>query len=217
MIALEVSSAAGRGAYGGIPRAIRNQVQSLLRIDPETRYLLCYRFSRWRKGHLFRPDAVNARVRMIQDPFNSILMGRSRVFHSFGIHCPTTPRIPKLVTVNDLNAVRNVQWVTPHWHEHRSARIREAVSRADHIVALSQFAAEEIREEFDLPEDRVHPVLLGVDTERFRPPSAEVVAQTRAKHGDYVPGRETIVEVAFQVLRMGLTFPVLRPNRAGRP
>jgi alpha-1,3-rhamnosyl/mannosyltransferase len=186
MIALEVSSASWRHAYGGIPRAIRNLVWGLVRIDPETRYDLCYRFSRWRKGKLFRPEVTNVRVRMIQDPFNSVLMRGNRVFHSMGIYMPTTPRIPKLLTVHDLNAVRNVQWVSPHWHERRSARIREAVSRADHVVAISSFSAQEIREEFNLPEDRVHPVLLGVDSEQFSPPSQEMIAQTRRKHGDYV-------------------------------
>jgi glycosyltransferase involved in cell wall biosynthesis len=186
MIAIEVSSAAGRHAYGGIPHAIRNLVWGLLRIDPGTRYDLCYRFSRWRKGNLFRPQAPNVQIRMIQDPFNALLMRGDRIFHSMGVFVPTTPRVPKLLTVHDLNAVRNVQWVTAHWHERRSARIRDAVSRADHVVAISSFAAQELREEFDLPEDRVHPVRLGIDMERFSPPSPEVIAQTREKYGDYV-------------------------------
>ncbi|MFQ5515018.1 MAG: glycosyltransferase family 4 protein [Myxococcota bacterium] len=186
MIALEVSSAAGRHAYGGIPRAIRCLVGALLEIDPETRYDLCYRFSRWRRGNLYRPNATNVRVRMIQDPFNTLLMSGNRLFHSMGIYVPKTPQIPKLVTVNDLNAVRNVQWVTPHWHERRSARIREAVRRADHIVAISRFAAQEIREEFGLPEDRVHPVLLGVDQRLFTPPGPEAIERVRARYGDYV-------------------------------
>ena len=186
-IALEVSSAAGKRAYGGIPRAIRNQVGQLLRLDPETRYLLCYRFSRWRKGNLFRPDAPNARLRVIQDPLNPLLLRGAKLSHSFGIFSPKGPRgVTKLVTVNDLNAVRNVQWVTARWHERRTARIREAISRADHVVALNEFCAEEIREEFDLPHDRVHPILLGIDSERFSPPSAERAQAMRDRYGDYV-------------------------------
>jgi glycosyltransferase involved in cell wall biosynthesis len=185
VIALEVSSAAGRSAYGGVPGAIRNVVGELLRIDPSTRYDLCYRFSRWRRGHLFRPEAPNARVRVIQDPFNGWLLRGDRLLHSMGVFLPRTPRIPKLVTVHDLNAVRNLEWVSERWHERRSARIREAIARADHVVTYSAFTAGEVCQEYGLPEQRVHPVHLGVDSDRFRPPSPEVVAATRARHGDY--------------------------------
>jgi len=186
MIAIEVSSAAGKHAYGGIPRSIRNLVGGLLRIDPSTRYDLCYRFSRWRKGNLFRSDAPNARIRVIQDPFNAILMPRNRLFHSMGIFVPDTPHIPKLLTVHDLNAVRNVQWVTAHWHEKRSAKILDAVSRADIVVAVSRFAAEEIREEFKLPKERVRPILHGGDSNHFSPPSRAAIQKTRERYGDYV-------------------------------
>ena len=74
VIALEVSSAAGPPPYGGIDGSIRNRVPALLALDPATRYTLCYRFSRWRRGDLFRPDAPNARVRLIVDPLNDLLL-----------------------------------------------------------------------------------------------------------------------------------------------
>ena len=146
VIAIEVSSAAGRPPYGGIGGAIRNVVAALLRLDPDTRYDLCYRFSRWRRGSLFRPTAPNVRIRVIQDPFNALLLPRARLLHSMGIYVPRTPRIPKLVTVHDLNAVRNVQWVSPEWHAKRSRRIQRAIERTDHVVTYSAFIAGEIRE-----------------------------------------------------------------------
>ncbi len=187
VIAIEVSSAAGKPPYGGIGGAIRNFISELLVLDPHTRYELCYRLSRWRKGDLFRPDAPNARIRVLQDPFNALSIPRARILHSMGIFTPTTPRrIPKLVTIHDLNAVRNTQWVTERWHEKRSARIRQAIERADHVVTYSAFTAGEIQEEYGLPADRVHPVLLGVDTQEFRPSKAETISRLRAEHGDYV-------------------------------
>lgn len=186
MIALEVSSAAGRSAYGGVPGAIRNLVLALLRRDPSTRYDLCYRLSRWRRGHLFRPDAPNARVRVVQDPWNAWLLAGDRLFHSMGIYLPRTPRIPKLLTVHDLNAVRNVEWVSERWHERRTRRIRDALARADHVVTYSAFTAGEIEEEFGIEKERLHPVPLGVDPDAFRPPPADVVARTRSRYGDYV-------------------------------
>jgi alpha-1,3-rhamnosyl/mannosyltransferase len=186
VIALETSSAAGRDPVGGIPGAVRNLVLALLRIDPGTRYRLVYRTSRWRKGHLFRPAAPNVSVGLIQDPFNALLLRGARLLHCMGIHCPRTPRIPKLVTVHDLNAVRNPQWVSARWHERRSARIREAIARADHVVTYSRFTAEEVREEYGLPKERVHPVPLGVDSSAFAPPAQAEVARMRERHGEYV-------------------------------
>ena len=185
MIALEVSSAAG-DAPGGVPGAIRNLVAALTREDPQTRYLLCSRFSRWRKGKIFRSDAPNTETRVLQDPFNAFLLRGARLLHSMGIFLPTTPRIPKLLTVHDLNAVRNVQWVSERWHERRSGRIGRALARADHVVTYSAYTATEIREHYGLPAERVHPILLGVDTQKFQPPAAAEIERTRARFGDFV-------------------------------
>jgi glycosyltransferase involved in cell wall biosynthesis len=186
VIALEVSSAGPPGSHGGVPGAIRNLVAALVRADPRTRYALCVRFSRWRKGQRFPPLADNTCTRVVQDPFNGWLLDGARLLHSMGIFTPRTPRIPKLVTVHDLNAVRNAQWVTARWHLRRSQRIRRAVARADHVVTYSRFTAEEVQEDFGLPADRVHPVLLGVDCERFRPLAAAELQAVRKEHGDYV-------------------------------
>jgi alpha-1,3-rhamnosyl/mannosyltransferase len=218
MIALEVSSAAG-GGYGGVPGAIRNLVRELLRQEPGTRFDLCYRLSRWRRSELFRPDAPNVRIRVLQDPLNALVLRGDRLLHSMGVWLPRTPRIPKLVTVHDLNAVRNVEWVTERWHERRSGRIREAIARADHVVTYSAFTAAEVREEYRLPADRVHPVPLGVDSTAFRPPSADDVARVRARHGDYALAiglwtpRKNFARLVEAVARV----PKLRLVLVGRP
>jgi len=187
MFALEVSSAGGESGYGGVPGAIRNLVGALLAADPGTLYHLCARLSRWRKGQVLRLPAPNARVRVIQDPLNDWILRGDRLFHSMGIFLPSTPRrMPKLLTVHDLNAVRNTEWVSEHWHQRRSNRIRRAVERADHVVTYSRFTAGEVCEEYRLPDDRVHPIHLGVDTSVFRAPDAAEIARVRSQHGDYV-------------------------------
>jgi glycosyltransferase involved in cell wall biosynthesis len=219
VIALEVSSAAGKDAHGGVPGSIRNLVRALLRLDPATRYHLCYRLSRWRRGDLFRPEAANASVRVLQDPWNGLVLRGDRLLHSMGIWLPRTPRIPKLVTVHDLNAVRNVAWVSERWHERRSGRIRQAIERADHVVTYSAFTAAEVREEYGLPADRVHPVALGVDTEAFRPASPAAIAAARARFGDFVLGiglvnaRKNFARLAEAVARI----PELSLVLVGRP
>jgi alpha-1,3-rhamnosyl/mannosyltransferase len=186
VIALEVSTAAGKPPFGGVGGTIRALVAELLAQDRATGYALCYRFGRWRRGHLFRPEAPNARVRVLIDPLNALVLPGVKLLHSMGVYLPRTPRVTKLVTIHDLNAVRNVEWVSESWHEKRSAKIEEAIARADHVMTYSAFTADEIREQYGVAHDHVHPVLLGVDTTRFAPPSADVVRSARAKHGDYV-------------------------------
>jgi alpha-1,3-rhamnosyl/mannosyltransferase len=186
LIALEVSSAAGRPPFGGIGGSVRNLVGALLRIDPGTAYHLCYRFSRWRKGLLFRPQAANARVRVIQDPWNGCLLRGDRLLHSMGLFMPATPRIARVLTVYDLNPVRNPQWTRAAWTEKRAPRYREAIERSDCVVTTSEFIAAELREEYALPHGRVRVIPLGVDAQVFRPPDAETLARTRARWGDYV-------------------------------
>ena len=181
-----MSPAAGRPPFGGIGGSVRALGEALLRGDPETEYALCYRFGRWRRGALWRPAAANARLRVIQDPLNDWLLPGARLFHSMGIFLPRTPRVPTLVTIHDLNAVRNTAWVRPDWHARRGAKIRALVARADHVLTYSAYIADELRAEFALDAGRVHPLLLGVDTARFRPPAADEIAATRARLGDYV-------------------------------
>lgn len=187
MFALEVSSGAGRPPFGGVGGTVRQLVEMLLRLDPHTDYALCYRYSRWRKGNRFAPELPNAQLRLIVDPWNGWILRDAHLFHSMGVWLPWTPRrIPKLVTIHDLNPIRNPEWVTERWRRKRSAKMRKAVSRADHVVTYSEFTAREVREEWGLPAERVHPVALGVDSRRFRPLPAEEVVGISERYGDYV-------------------------------
>ena len=199
--ALEVSSAAGAGPAGGVGGAIRGTVGALLADDPETEYLLCTRLSRWRKGEPWRPGAGNARLRLVADPWNGLLLGSVSLFHAHGVFVPKTPRVPKLVTIHDLNAVRNTEWVSERWHERRGGKIADAVARADHVVTYSAFTAGEVSEEYGVPRERVHPVHLGVDCARFHPAAPDTVAKLRATHGDYV--------IAIGLLSRRKNFPAL--------
>ncbi|MFI5314121.1 MAG: glycosyltransferase family 4 protein [Myxococcota bacterium] len=201
LLALEVSSAAGRPPLGGVGGTIRGMVGALLADDPGTDYALCTRLSRWRRPDHWRPAAPNARVRFIADPLNGLILRGAKLFHAMSIFVPSTPRVPKLVTIHDLNAVRNTEWVSEHWHERRGGKIADAVARADHVVTYSAFTAGEVCEEYGIPSERVHPVHLGVDCERFRPASSDAIAKLRGEHGDYV--------ISIGLLSRRKNFPAL--------
>jgi alpha-1,3-rhamnosyl/mannosyltransferase len=200
-LALEVSSAAGRGPLGGVGGTIRGVVGALLADDPQTDYLLCTRLSRARKGERWRPAAPNARLRVIADPWNGVLLAGAKLFHAMNVFVPRTPRVPKLVTIPDLNQVPNKEWETESWHERRGGKISDAVARADDVVTYSEFTAGEVCEEYGLPRARVHPVHLGVDCARFRPAPAEAIAKLRETYGDYV--------ISIGLLSRRKNFPAL--------
>jgi alpha-1,3-rhamnosyl/mannosyltransferase len=201
LFALETSSAGGKPPLGGVGGTIRAVVSALLADDPATTYALCTRLSRWRQPNRFRPDAPNARVRFIADPWNGVILRGAKLFHAMSPFVPSTPRVPKLVTIHDLNAVRNTEWVSARWHERRGGKIADAVARADHVVTYSAFTAGEVSEEYGVPAERVHPVHLGVDCARFRPASAEAIAKARSHYGDYV--------ISIGLLTRRKNFPAL--------
>ena len=186
MIALDVSSAVGPPPHGGIGGATRRLAEALARVDPGTRYLLAVRLSRWRRGGLLRLGAPNARPRLLVDPWNGLLLHGARLLHALSTSLPRTPRIPKLVTLWDVNPLRNPHWVTPHWQARRGARLREVAARADLVVATSRHAAGEIEALLGIPSSRIRVVPLGVDTRRFHPPPPDACRALRARLGDFV-------------------------------
>jgi glycosyltransferase involved in cell wall biosynthesis len=138
---------------------------------------------------------------VIADPLNGVLLAGAKLFHAMSVFVPKTPRVPKLVTIHDLNAVRNTEWVSERWHERRGGKIADAVARADHVVTYSAFTAGEVSEEYGIPRERVHPVHLGVDCARFHPAAPDAIAKLRATHCDYV--------IAIGLLSRRKNFPAL--------
>ena len=219
MIALEVSSAAGRPPWGGIGGSIRRLVVALVRLDPETRYALAYRPSRLRRRGLFRPAAPNTQIRVVQDPANAILLRGARLLHGMSSWLPRTPDVPKLVTIYDVNPLRNPAWVSERWHALRGGRLRQAVERADCVVATSRHSASEIEDLLGVPAARIRVASLGVDAASFRPLAPEAQARLRARHGDFVLG-VGLVSVRKNLARLVeavAAIPELRLVVVGRP
>jgi len=219
VIALEVSSAAGPPPWGGIGGSIRQLVAALVRLDPDTRYALAYRPSRLRQGDLFRPAARNTRIRVVQDPCNAVLLRGTRVLHGMSSWLPRTPAVPKLVTIYDVNPLRNPAWVTERWRALRGGRMRQAVERADCVVATSRHAAGEIEALLGVPAARIRVAPLGVDAACFRPLEPEARATLRARYGDFVlavglvSARKNVERLVEAVAKV----PELRLLVVGRP
>jgi alpha-1,3-rhamnosyl/mannosyltransferase len=98
--------------------------------------------------------------------------------------------------------------------------MRLAISRADHVVTYSAFTAGEVRREYGLPDERVHAVLPGVDTDAFRPPDLDVIHRTRERFGDYAvavgrcEARQNLARLVRAVAPLG-SLRLVHVGRAG--
>ena len=84
------------------------------------------------------------------------------VFHGPNYFVPKT-HLPSVVTFHDLSIYRYPQWHPKARIERMLATMPEAVERAQIILAVSASARRDILEQFQIPPERVHVALSGVD------------------------------------------------------
>jgi len=108
------------------------------------------------------------------------------LFHAtFGrpLYCPA----PVVITVHDLFTLRHPERYTALLRTYTRVAIERAARRAAAIVTPSEASRRDVIELLGVPGERVTTVPLGVDLDRFRPPTPGEIAAVRARHG--LPGR----------------------------
>jgi alpha-1,3-rhamnosyl/mannosyltransferase len=84
------------------------------------------------------------------------------------LHCPTyyaplRPRVPTVVTVHDLAALRRPEWF-PRWTRTYAPRVvPQMIRAATRVIAVSEFTAREVESVLRVPRERVRVVPNGVD------------------------------------------------------
>jgi alpha-1,3-rhamnosyl/mannosyltransferase len=94
---------------------------------------------------------------------------------------------PVVATLHDALPIKYPEWCSPRLRKLKNWLQRKAAQKADHVIALSHFAVEELVQCFGVDERRVSVVPCGVDDEWLREPEPEQVAATLAAHR-LVPG-----------------------------
>jgi glycosyltransferase involved in cell wall biosynthesis len=80
---------------------------------------------------------------------------------------------PALTTFHDLFAVSG-DYSTPQFRQRFTLLARDAAARSDHIIAVSQFTATQVREYLNYPESQITVIYHGVDPiPDFLPPDQE--------------------------------------------
>ena len=135
------------------------------------------------------------------------------VLHCTTMRGPLRAKPPVVVTVHDLAVLRHPE-AFPAWHRHTgSLTLRHGVSRADAVVAVSEFTRDEIVELLRIPEERIRVVPNGV--EPVFTPAGD------AASGDYVLAvgtlepRKNLARVVEAAQRAGVELRVVGARGLG--
>lgn len=176
-----------RGGKRGGDVYVQELVRALGRVDRENRYLL---FGYVFRGHagfaaeLAPLEGPNVRLAVRRWPQGLVgraegwglpvseLFLRSRgvdLYHSPGPALPPLRRLRAVVSVHDLMPWSRPDLVPPESREHWRAVTRDAVERADAVLASSSATRDDILRCLGTPAERVRVAILGVNREAFRP------------------------------------------------
>jgi alpha-1,3-rhamnosyl/mannosyltransferase len=89
---------------------------------------------------------------------------------------------PVVATLHDALPIKYPEWCNPRLRSVKNWLQRKATAKADHVIALSYFAIDELVECFGVDPNRVSVVYCGVDDEWLEPADEAAVAATLAQY-----------------------------------
>lgn len=146
-------------------------------------------------------------------PRYDLLSGRADIFHFPNFIIPPVSKKAKTaVTIFDMSFMRHPECAEARNLAYMTARIGETVKRADAIITISKFSADETEAFFPEAKGKTHPLYLGLD-QTLLPPPPETVAETRKRLG---LDRPYILSVGTIEPRKNFAFLVDVFERLGR-
>jgi glycosyltransferase involved in cell wall biosynthesis len=110
------------------------------------------------------------------------LTGKADLFHFPNFIIPPLRRGKAVVTIHDLAFMRYPQFAENRNVQFLNRNIRHTAARADAVITVSKFSAQEVGTYLDVPPERVFPIYHGID-KRFCRPDAETLKQSLAALG----------------------------------
>lgn len=170
-----------------------NLVANLLAIDAENEYRLLSMLGR---GKGFRGDEriPAAFVRRLPGRLTGVLLERLSlpiecllgpldVFHGPCHSVPRSLRSRLIITLHDLMVMRRRDFVEPGRIAFLTKQVRASVTRADAIIASSEFTKAEIVEVLDVPPERIRVIHIGIAPVYCQINDSGKVEQIKAKYG----------------------------------
>ena len=159
----------------GIAVYSRRLIESLVGLQAPHRFLICYRLSRLgRRAAFLRPQARIAAhrnsapgptfsVRVMQEHLTFWLPWQAEVFHSLAQRPPAFHFRKEIVTVLDAFPITGRDYSTPDFQKKFSELLREAIRRAERIITLSEYTAEQLTRHCGVARERIRVIPAGVD------------------------------------------------------
>lgn len=129
----------------------------------------------------------------------------------FTDHFVVPCRRPSVATLHDAVPLKYPQWVSPRLRGLKNYAMVRMARHADHVIAISQFAVDELVTYFGIAADRIHVVPNGIDAWWLQPPAGQ---DAPAPHGPVSAGdRVRIDAAALPVKDYFLFVGTLQPRK----
>lgn len=213
-VCIDIQSAVTQRA--GVGRCTRELIRHFPPLSGQDTLSLFY-FDFMRHGKPFEVPGATQRVsrllpgRIVQSmwrhldwpPFESFA-GPADIYHFPNFIRPPLNKGKSVVTIYDMSFLRYPEYAEDNNQRYLSARIKRTVERADAIITISHFSADEIRTFLRVDTSRLFPIHLGI-SQSFREPSAGAVKTVLAR---YNLDRPYILTVGTLEPRKNLQFMV---------
>jgi len=90
---------------------------------------------------------------------------------------------PQVATLHDALPISHPEWCSPRLRRVKNYLQRISANKADHVIAVSHFAVDELVSCFGVDPQRISVVLNGIDEAWLMAPDPAAVRQTLAAHG----------------------------------
>ena len=136
-------------------------IDALVRGAPDEQFLLCYRARRFLRSLRYPLPEENCSRRLLEDFACSLFSRQVSVFHGLNQRLPQCRFRRTLTTFHDL-FVLSGDYSTAEFRSRFSTLARDAATRSDHIIAVSQFTADQVSRHLGYPRDRISVIYHGV-------------------------------------------------------
>lgn len=153
----------------------RELLAGLASANPGTKFLHCYRSHRWWRGWR-APRPPNAAWRPL---FEERQLWSSDLFHGLNQRLPRSRFKRTVCTFHDL-FVMTGDYSTPEFRARFTRQAREAAARADIIIAVSRFTADQVHELLGVERSRLRVVSHGVRFQQSDAPKERIVLHVGA-------------------------------------
>ncbi len=132
---------------------------------------------RWLPGRL-----AQACWKYLRFPPYDLLCGKADLYHFPNFIIPPLWRGKAVVTIHDLAFMRYPQFAESRNVRYLNDHIHQTAVRADAIITVSQFSAQEVETYLKVPPERIFAIHHGIDP-RFRRPDDPMIRSALAKLG----------------------------------